>query len=67
MNFVISMTIFLGLGSAFDIFSSTSLGFSVLCLAAFAAFVSEKSGMINVGIEGMLVAGALVFSIFGSG
>jgi general nucleoside transport system permease protein len=39
---------------------------SVLAIAGFSGAVSEKSGIINIGIEGMMIVGALVYSIFAS-
>lgn len=50
----------------FDLFNMTFLIFSVLTIAAFAGLFSERSGIINIAIEGQMVIGALTFALLGS-
>ncbi|ASP28087.1 ribose/galactose ABC transporter permease [Spiroplasma corruscae] len=45
---------------------SISIYFVIFSLASLAGLVSEKSGVINVGIDGMMVIGALTYAIVGS-
>lgn len=46
------------------ILENSSLIFVVLALGALSGLVSERAGVINIGIEGMMTMGALVFSLF---
>ena len=46
------------------ILENSSLIFVVLIFGALSGLVSERSGVINIGIEGMMIIGALVFANF---
>lgn len=46
------------------ILENSSLIFVVLILGALAGLVSERSGVVNIGIEGMMTMGALIFAVF---
>lgn len=46
------------------ILENSSLIFVVLVFGALSGLVSERSGVINIGIEGMMIIGALVFASF---
>lgn len=49
------------------ILENSSLIFVVLILGALAGLVSERSGVTNIGIEGMMTIGALIFALFARG
>jgi simple sugar transport system permease protein len=40
--------------------------FTILLLAVLAGFICEKAGIINIGIEGMMTAGALIYAMIGN-
>ncbi|AKU79562.1 ABC transporter permease [Spiroplasma turonicum] len=48
------------------ILESLSIYFVIFSLASLAGIISERSGVINVGIDGMMVVGALTYAIVGS-
>ncbi len=48
-----------------DFFSHVSIIFPVLLLAALAGLACERAGIVNIGINGMMVFSALVFSLLG--
>ena len=49
-----------------DLFIATTIGLSLtLGLAALGGLFSERSGIINIGIEGMMTAGALIWTLSG--
>lgn len=45
--------------------SGFTLMFSIFFLAAISGFLSEKLGIINIGINGLMVFGALIFALLG--
>lgn len=47
------------------ILENSSLIFVVLIFGALSGLVSERAGVVNIGIEGMMIIGALIFSMFG--
>jgi len=47
------------------IIENSSLIFVVLILGALSGLISERSGVVNIGIEGMMTIGALAFVTFG--
>ncbi|MDQ7983171.1 MAG: ABC transporter permease [Spiroplasma sp.] len=49
------------------ILENSSLIFVVLIFGALAGLISERAGVINIGIEGMMIIGALVFASFAKG
>lgn len=46
------------------ILENSSLIFVVLIFGALAGLISERSGVTNIGIEGMMTIGALIFAVF---
>lgn len=48
------------LGSIFLLLSNTIMYSTPLVFGALAGLVSEKSGVINIGLEGMMIVGASV-------
>ncbi|QBQ07749.1 ribose/galactose ABC transporter permease [Spiroplasma gladiatoris] len=48
------------------ILETISIYFVIFSLASLAGLISERSGIINVGIDGMMVIGALSYAIVGS-
>ncbi|WP_338985256.1 ABC transporter permease [Spiroplasma endosymbiont of Diplazon laetatorius] len=48
-----------------SVFANTSTFFAIFMLAAIAGMFSERSGVVNLGIEGFMTMGALGYSIFG--
>ncbi len=44
----------------------TTLIFAILFIAALSGFISETVGIINIGINGMMIFGGLIFSIIGT-
>ncbi|MGL5268364.1 MAG: ABC transporter permease [Spiroplasma sp.] len=46
------------------ILENSSLIFVVLIFGALSGLVSERAGVINIGIEGMMTMGALIFAVF---
>lgn len=46
------------------ILENSSLIFVVLIFGALSGLISERSGVINIGIEGMMTMGALIFAVF---
>gem|GEM_PF-5452338 len=54
---ILSADIFLNL------MGETSTFFVVFLLAALAAMFSERSGVVNIGVEGYMTIGALVFAV----
>lgn len=49
------------------ILENSSLIFVVLIFGALAGLISERSGVTNIGIEGMMTIGALIFALFARG
>lgn len=49
------------------ILENSSLIFVVLVFGALSGLISERAGVINIGIEGMMIIGALVFATFAKG
>lgn len=50
-----------------DLFITTSIGLAItLGLASLGGLFSEKSGIINIGIEGMMTSGALMWALSGT-
>ncbi|MBE4704322.1 ABC transporter permease [Spiroplasma platyhelix] len=49
------------------ILENSSLIFVVLIFGALAGLISERSGVTNIGIEGMMTIGALIFAVFAKG
>ena len=47
-------------------FNDTFIYFAIILVAALSGLVSEKAGIVNIGINGMMIIGALVFKIFGN-
>lgn len=48
-----------------QLFNSTLLLFSIIGLAALGGYFCERVGIINIAIDGQMIFGALIFSIFG--
>jgi len=46
--------------------SKITLLFAILFIAALSGFASERAGIINIAINGMMIIGALSFSLFGT-
>ena len=44
-------------------FNDTFIYFAIIMVAALSGLVSEKAGIINIGINGMMIIGALMFKI----
>jgi ABC-type uncharacterized transport system permease subunit len=49
-----------------QIIATTIVLLCILSLGAFSGAFSEKSGVINIGIEGMMIIGALSYSLISS-
>lgn len=49
-----------------SLFSNISLYFAIFLIASLSGMFSERSGVINIAIEGYMIIGALVYSILGS-
>lgn len=49
-----------------DLFNSTIILGAVLIIAALSGLFSEKGGIVNIAINGMMIIGALSFTIFSS-
>ncbi|QHX36223.1 general nucleoside transport system permease protein [Spiroplasma sp. TIUS-1] len=48
-----------------SLFGNISIFFAIFLLASLAGMIAERSGMVNIAIEGYMIIGALVFSVFG--
>ncbi len=48
-----------------DYLSNFTLVFSILFIASLSGLASERAGIINIGINGMMIIGALSFSLLG--
>jgi ABC-type uncharacterized transport system permease subunit len=51
---------------ATSLFTDVSFLFSIFAIASVAGMISERSGVVNIAIEGYMIIGALVFSISGT-
>ncbi len=48
-----------------QLFANGSVLFAVLLIAAMAGLYSERSGVVNIAIDGMMIIGALVYALLG--
>ncbi|WP_338983457.1 ABC transporter permease [Spiroplasma endosymbiont of Othius punctulatus] len=48
-----------------SLFGNISIFFAIFLLASLAGMIAERAGMVNIAIEGYMIIGALVFSVFG--
>ena len=49
----------------FDLINFILLSFSILSLGALAGLMAERTGIVNIAIEGQMTTGALLFAICG--
>lgn len=49
-----------------QLFNNYSLLFSILIIASIAGLYSEKAGIVNITIEGLMIIGALIYSLLGN-
>lgn len=49
----------------FQLFSNGSILFSLLLIAAISGLYSERAGIINIAIDGIMIIGALTYSLIG--
>lgn len=47
-------------------FNDAFIYFAIILIAALSGLVSEKAGIVNIGINGMMIIGALTFKIMGN-
>ena len=53
------------MGGSLNLLHTFTLVFSVLFIAALAGLYSERSGVVNIAINGFMIIGALMFALFG--
>lgn len=49
-----------------QVLDATFIYMAVLLIAALSGLISEKAGVVNIGINGMMTFGALIFAVMGS-